>query len=81
MGMYFYAPGLAKKSDYGNMMQENIFNIWKGKMMSKFEKLIQGKETARHVINATQRAQCLEKIMQQLGKIIIKFNFLEKKIT
>ncbi len=28
----------------GNMMQENIFNIWKGKMMSKFrKKLIQGK--------------------------------------
>ena len=28
----------------GNMMQENIFNIWKGKMMSKYrKKLIQGK--------------------------------------
>ena len=56
-------------------MQENIFNIWKGKMMSKYrKKLIQEKEIVLLVTNVMQRVQCLEKIMQKLGKIIIRFN-------
>ena len=59
----------------GNMMQENIFNIWKGKMMSKYEKnLFKEKEIVLLVTNVMQRVQCLEKIMQKLGKIIIRFN-------
>ena len=54
----------------GNMMQESLFNIWTGKILTKYRKnLLKGKRCDPHV-NLAMLRNLLEKIMQKNG---IKF--------
>ena len=59
----------------GNMMQENIFNIWKGKMMSKYrKKLIQGKRDCSPCNKCNAEGTMLGKDHAKAWKDYYRFN-------
>ena len=77
--IYLCPQDWQRRVSMGNVMQESIFDLWTGKILSKFRKnLLLGKRCASPCSSCNADGKLLGKNHAKNGKIFIKFkpNFL-----